>query len=89
MDEPIRSLDVSAKHDIYHQIGELTKQGVAVIMISTELLEIIGLSDRVLVIREGMIAGEVGGPEGGEISQESIMALATGSPGLEPAATSA
>ncbi len=86
MDEPIRSLDVSAKHDIYLQIGEFTKQGVAVIMISTELLEIIGLSDRVLVIREGMIAGEV---VGGEISQESIMALATGSPGLEPAATSA
>ena len=86
LDEPTRGVDVGAKHDIYHQIGELTKQGVAVILISSELPEVIGLSDRVLVMREGMIAGEVGGPGGQEITQENIMALATGSSAMEHAA---
>ncbi len=76
LDEPTRGVDVGAKHDIYHLIGELAKLGVAVIMISSELPEIIGMCDRTLVMREGELVGELGGPA---MTQEAIMALATGS----------
>ena len=57
MDEPTRGIDVGAKRDIYDLMNELTSQGVAIIMVSSELPEVIGMSDRILVIHEGKIAG--------------------------------
>ncbi|SMO40796.1 sugar ABC transporter ATP-binding protein [Paracoccus laeviglucosivorans] len=74
LDEPTRGVDVGAKSEIYKLIDQLARKGVGVIMISSELPEIIGVADRVLVMREGHIAGEVADP----ISQEAIMELSTG-----------
>ncbi len=79
LDEPTRGVDVGAKSEIYRIIDELAASGVAVVVISSDLPEIIGISDRVLVMREGRIAGEVNPDASGEISQETIMALSTGS----------
>ena len=78
LDEPTRGVDVGAKSEIYRIIDELAQRGIGVIVISSELPEIIGVCDRVLVMREGAIAGVVGGPGGGPITQESIMALGAG-----------
>lgn len=78
LDEPTRGVDVGAKAEIYRIVNELTAKGVAVIFISSELPEIIGMSDRVLVLREGAIVGELGGETGAEITQEAVMAHATG-----------
>ncbi len=78
LDEPTRGVDIGAKAEIYHAIGELAAKGMAVLVISSELPEIIGLSDRILVMREGEIVGELGGPSGQTITQENIISLATG-----------
>lgn len=78
LDEPTRGVDVGAKAEIYRLIGELAAQGVAVVFISSELPEIVGMSDRVLVMREGRIVGELDPARGDVISQENIMAYATG-----------
>ena len=78
LDEPTRGVDVGAKSEIYRIIDELAKRGIGVIVISSELPEIIGVCDRVLVMREGGIAGVVGGPGSEPITQESIMALGAG-----------
>jgi len=78
LDEPTRGVDVGAKAEIYRIIDDLAKQGVAILAISSELPELIGISDRVLVMREGHIAGEVGGTTGIEITQENIIRIATG-----------
>ncbi|OBZ95596.1 D-ribose transporter ATP-binding protein [Pararhizobium polonicum] len=78
LDEPTRGVDVGAKSEIYRIIDELAASGIAVIVISSDLPEIIGISDRVLVMREGRIAGEAGSGAAGEISQENIMAISTG-----------
>jgi ribose transport system ATP-binding protein len=87
LDEPTRGVDIGAKSEIYRIINELAKSGVGVIVISSELPEIIGVADRVLVMREGEIAGELGGYTGKPISQEAIIELATGSrPALVEAA---
>jgi ribose transport system ATP-binding protein len=87
LDEPTRGVDIGAKSEIYRIINELAKSGVAIIVISSELPEIIGVADRVLVMREGEIAGELGGYTGKPISQEAIIELATGSrPALGQAA---
>lgn len=75
MDEPTRGIDVGAKRDIYELMNELTASGVSIIMVSSELPEVLGMSDRILVIHEGMIAGEL---MHDEASQEKIMSLATG-----------
>ncbi|NLY91841.1 MAG: xylose ABC transporter ATP-binding protein [Firmicutes bacterium] len=75
MDEPTRGIDVGAKYEIYSIMNELKKQGVAIIMISSELPEILGMSDRILVIHEGKINGEF---KHDEASQEKIMLAATG-----------
>ena len=75
MDEPTRGIDVGAKAEVHHLMSDLARQGVAVLMISSELPEILGMSDRVLVMRQGRIAGELAR---GDATQESIMALATG-----------
>jgi ribose transport system ATP-binding protein len=74
LDEPTRGVDIGAKHEIYRIIHELADAGVAVLCISSELAEIIGVCDRVLVMREGWLAGEL---QGERITQENIMALAT------------
>ncbi|MGC3996717.1 MAG: ATP-binding cassette domain-containing protein [Anaeromyxobacter sp.] len=75
MDEPTRGIDVGAKSEIYQIMNELTKRGVAIIMISSELPEVLGMSDRVLVMREGTIVGEL--PRA-QASEEAIMKHAVG-----------
>jgi ABC-type sugar transport system ATPase subunit len=74
LDEPTRGVDVGAKAEIYRIVRALAQSGVAILMISSELPEIIGMSDRALVMRDGEIKGEL---EGDEITEESIMTLAT------------
>jgi ABC-type sugar transport system ATPase subunit len=74
LDEPTRGIDVGAKRDIYLLIGELARQGKAVIVISSELIEIMGLADRILVMAEGRMTGEL---TRDAFSQERIMELAT------------
>jgi len=78
LDEPTRGVDIGAKSEIYRLIDELVRRGVGVIVISSELPEIVGICDRVLVMREGRIAGEVGGADHPPITQEAIVAIATG-----------
>ena len=77
LDEPTRGVDVGAKSEIYRIIDDLAQNGVAILVISSDLPEILGIADRVLVLREGRIAGEVNQP----IDQEAVMALATGTVG--------
>ena len=74
MDEPTRGIDVGAKRDIYLLIGEFVKEGKAVIVISSEIPEIIGLSDRVMVMAEGRCTGVLNRDE---FDQEKIMTFAT------------
>ena len=74
-DEPTRGIDVGAKSEIYKLMNELAAQGVAIIMISSELPEVLGMSDRILVMHEGRITGEL---SRAEATQEKIMTLATG-----------
>jgi ribose transport system ATP-binding protein len=78
LDEPTRGVDIGAKSEIYRIIGALAASGVGVIVISSELPEVIGLADRIIVMREGVIEGEVGGDSGREMTQENIMQFATG-----------
>ncbi len=73
-DEPTRGIDVGAKYEIYLLINRLAEQGLGVLLISSELPELIGLCDRILVMSEGRIVGEV---VGGEMTQERVMELAT------------
>ncbi|MEX3605765.1 MAG: sugar ABC transporter ATP-binding protein [Burkholderia sp.] len=79
LDEPTRGVDIGAKSEIYRIINEFAKAGVGVIVISSELPELIGVADRVLVMREGEIVGELGGHAGSLLTQEAVIALATGS----------
>ncbi len=74
MDEPTRGIDVGAKHSIYELMRALAAQGVAVLMVSSELPEVIGMSDRILVMRDGRLAGEL--PAGS--TEETVLQLATG-----------
>jgi D-xylose transport system ATP-binding protein len=73
LDEPTRGIDVGAKVEMYHLINGLKESGVAIILVSSELPEILGLCDRILVIKGGMVAGEL---TTGEANQEKIMELA-------------
>ncbi len=73
LDEPTRGIDAGAKRDIYLLIGELVRQGKAVIVISSEIPEVMGLSDRILVMAEGRVTGELVRPD---FSQERIMTYA-------------
>jgi ABC-type sugar transport system ATPase subunit len=73
LDEPTRGIDVGAKAEIYETISELAREGTAVLLISSEMNEILRLSDRVLVMREGTVAGEV---RPGETTQEEILRMA-------------
>jgi ribose transport system ATP-binding protein len=81
LDEPTRGVDIGAKVEIYRIIRELAEAGVAVLMISSELSEVAGLSDRVVVMAQGRVTGEV---EGDAISEEAIMKLAVVSHARRP-----
>jgi ribose transport system ATP-binding protein len=75
-DEPTRGIDVGAKVEVYNLINELVRQGAGIIMISSELPEILGMSDHILVMRKGRITGEF---EREEATQEKILSKAWGS----------
>ncbi len=75
LDEPTHGIDVGAKSEVHHLMAKLASEGIAILMISSELPEIIAMSDRVIVMREGAIVGRF---ERSEASQERIMAAATG-----------
>jgi ABC-type sugar transport system ATPase subunit len=75
LDEPTRGIDVGAKFEIYNIMNELVDQGVGIVMISSELPEVLGMSDRIIVMHEGKFTGEL---DSGEASQEKVMHLATG-----------
>ena len=75
LDEPTRGVDIGAKKEIYQIINELAQKGVAILMISSELPEVIGMADRVIVMQEGKVKGEV---KKDEMTQEVIMHYATG-----------
>ncbi len=76
LDEPTRGIDVGAKQEIYQLMEKLAESGVGVLFVSSEMEEILGMSDRVLVMHEGRISGELPREE---LSEEAIMRLATGS----------
>jgi len=73
LDEPTRGVDVGAKVEIYHLINDLARSGLAIVLVSSEMMEVIGLSDRVMVIRDGRVAGVLEKPE---ITEVNIMGLA-------------
>lgn len=75
LDEPTRGIDVGAKEEIYRLMGELAVRGVGILFVSSEMEEILSMSDRVLVMHEGGIAGELAR---GNMDEERIMSLATG-----------
>jgi inositol transport system ATP-binding protein len=75
LDEPTRGIDVGSKSEIHRLMSQFAQQGLAIIMISSELPEILGMSDRVIVMHEGSVTGEL---NRSEASQERIMKLATG-----------
>jgi ribose transport system ATP-binding protein len=75
LDEPTRGVDVGARGEIYALMDQLAGDGVAILMISSDLEEVLGMSDRVLVLHEGRLAGELGRSS---LSEEAVMHLATG-----------
>jgi len=75
LDEPTRGIDVGAKYEIYTIMNRLVAQGMSIIMISSELPEVLGMSDRIYIVSAGKIAGELGIEQA---NQEAIMKLAVG-----------
>ena len=75
LDEPTRGVDIGAKKEIYNIINKLAGNGVAIVMVSSELPEVLGMSDRVMVVHEGRVTGFL---DKEEANQENIMTLATG-----------
>ncbi len=75
LDEPTRGIDIGAKQEIYKLMEELARQGVAILFVSSEMEEILGISDRALVMHEGRLAGALAR---GELSEEAVLHLATG-----------
>ncbi|MCG6172625.1 sugar ABC transporter ATP-binding protein [Anoxybacillus sp. LAT_35] len=75
LDEPTRGVDVGAKKEIYEMMNELAAQGVAIIMVSSELPEILGMSDRIMVVHEGKVTAIL---QNDNVDQETIMRAATG-----------
>ncbi|MCZ0982183.1 ATP-binding cassette domain-containing protein [Streptomyces diastatochromogenes] len=73
LDEPTRGVDIGAKAEIYQIVADLARDGVAVLVISSELPEVLGLADRVVVMQNGRVTGELGRAEA---SEEAILALA-------------
>jgi rhamnose transport system ATP-binding protein len=80
LDEPTRGVDVGAKSEIYRLMDDLAKEGKAILLISSELEEVLSMADRILVMREGRISGEF---SRGEATQEGVMTAATGGPEQE------
>jgi ABC-type sugar transport system ATPase subunit len=74
LDEPTRGVDVGAKAEIYRIMRELADGGLAILMISSELTEVVGMADRVIVMRQGRITGEL---QAVDATEENIMHLAT------------
>ena len=74
LDEPTRGIDVGAKYEIYTIIADLAKQGKSIIMISSEMPELIGMADRIMVMCDGRVTGFI---DGKDATQENIMELAT------------
>jgi ABC-type sugar transport system ATPase subunit len=74
LDEPTRGIDVGAKYEIYTIMQSLAEEGIAIVMISSELPEILGMSDRIIVMHEGKLAGEL---SRSEATQEKILSFAT------------
>ena len=70
LDEPTRGVDIGAKKEIYSVINDMAKKGVAVILVSSELPEVLGMSDRIVVVHEGKITGVV---ESSEADQAKVM----------------
>ena len=81
-DEPTRGIDVGAKNEIYHLLNDLARQGKAIVMISSELPEILRMSHRIVVMCEGRITGEL---DGHDATQEQIMTFATMRPSVAKA----
>lgn len=75
MDEPTRGIDIGAKEEVYKLMESLARAGMAILFVSSELEEILGMSDRVLVMHEGQITGEL---QRSELTEEAVMHLATG-----------
>ncbi len=75
LDEPTRGIDVGAKQEIYAEINKLAKQGLAIVLVSSELPEVLGLADRIIVLHEGKVAAELTRKEA---TPEKVMAAATG-----------
>ena len=82
LDEPTRGIDVGAKQEIYGLMEELTHRGVAILFVSSEMEEVLGMSDRALVMHEGRLSGELAR---NELAEEAIMQLATGGKPAESA----
>ena len=74
-DEPTRGIDIGARYEIYQLMIELTRQGKSILMVSSDMEEILGMSDRLIVLHEGRIAGEL---ERARFSQENVLRLASG-----------
>ena len=74
LDEPTRGIDVGAKEEIYALLRGLADQGMAVLIISSELIELLGLADRILVIADGAVTGSL---DGADATEAQIMSLAT------------
>jgi len=75
LDEPTRGIDVGAKQEIYAQINRLAASGLAIVLVSSELPEVLGLSDRVIVLHEGRVTGEF---TRSQATPEAVMSCATG-----------
>ncbi len=79
-DEPTRGIDVGAKSEIYALMRNLAEVGVAILMISSDMEEVIGVSDRIAVMHEGRISGTL---ERSRFSEHNVLTLAVGNPGKE------
>ena len=75
LDEPTRGIDIGAKREIYKLMEKLAVKGIAILFVSSEMEEVLGMEDRVYVMHEGKISGEL---QSNKMSEESIMQLATG-----------
>jgi ribose transport system ATP-binding protein len=81
LDEPTRGIDIGAKREIYALVEQLAEQGVAILFVSSEMEEILGMSDRALVMHEGRLSGVLNRDE---LSEEAVMQFATGRDGVAP-----
>ena len=84
LDEPTRGIDVGAKQEIYGLMEQLAQRGVAILFVSSEMEEVLGMSDRALVMHEGRLSGEL---QRDELCEEAIMQLATGGQSAEETRT--